>query len=155
MITASNLPLDQQNCLFDSVIPAIKDRNNAVLIDLTRGDWNVKCTDVIKYQTWLWDFVRALVAQLLGDALFQNSLSAEHIEKIVAAHGARHDNEKYARVVPFEEIAENGFNLNISRYVDTFEVEDEIDVVAVQKEIVELETELAAVKKKMAGYLMR
>lgn len=83
----------------------------------------------------------------------QNQLTPEHIDKIIAAHVARKDVEKYARVVPFEELAENGFNLNIPRYVDTFEAEAEIDVVAVQKEIMALERELAEVKKKMAGHL--
>jgi type I restriction enzyme M protein len=83
----------------------------------------------------------------------QNNLAMEHIDKIVATHGARKDIEKYARVVGFEEIAENGFNLNIARYVDTFEPEAEIDVAVVQKEIKALEAELADVKKKMAGYL--
>ncbi len=56
-------------------------------------------------------------------------------------------------MVSFKEIEQNGFNLNIPRYVDTFEAEAEIDVAAVQKEIVALEAELAEVKKKMAGYL--
>ena len=51
------------------------------------------------------------------------------------------------------EIAENGYNLNIPRYVDTFEPEDEINVAAVQKDIVRIEAELAEVRAKMAGYL--
>jgi type I restriction enzyme M protein len=53
----------------------------------------------------------------------------------------------------FEEIKENDFNLNIPRYVDTFEEEQEIDINAVQVEIAKLETELASVKQEMAGYL--
>ncbi|EGG92886.1 type I restriction-modification system, M subunit [gamma proteobacterium IMCC1989] len=53
----------------------------------------------------------------------------------------------------FEEIKENDFNLNIPRYVDTFEEEVEIDIVAVQAEITTLETELADVRKKMAEML--
>ena len=61
--------------------------------------------------------------------------------------------EKYAYVATFEEIEENEFNLNIPRYVDTFEEEPEIDITAVQKEIEELEKELAKVQKKMAEYL--
>ena len=52
-----------------------------------------------------------------------------------------------------EEIKENDFNLNISRYVDTFEEEKEIDITAVQKEIEGLETELANVRNKMSKYL--
>ncbi|OQX82597.1 type I restriction-modification system subunit M [candidate division KSB1 bacterium 4484_87] len=61
--------------------------------------------------------------------------------------------EKYAYVATFEEIEENEFNLNIPRYVDTFEEDPEIDITAVQKEIEELEKELAKVQKKMAEYL--
>ena len=60
---------------------------------------------------------------------------------------------KYSHNASPEEIAENGFNLNIPRYVDTFEPEDEIDVAAVQKDIVRIEAELTEVRAKMAGYL--
>ena len=48
---------------------------------------------------------------------------------------------------------QNGYNLNIPRYVDTFEPEEEIDVAAVQKDIVRIEAELTEVRSKMAGYL--
>lgn len=52
-----------------------------------------------------------------------------------------------------EEIVENDYNLNIPRYVDTYEEEEEIDIVAVQKEIDSLEAELAEVQIKMKAYL--
>jgi type I restriction enzyme M protein len=55
--------------------------------------------------------------------------------------------------VPIEEIAANDFNLNIPRYVDNIEAEEEIDVAAVQKEIDHLEAELAEVRAQMRGYL--
>jgi len=61
--------------------------------------------------------------------------------------------EKYAHVAGFEEIKENGFNLNIPRYVDTFEEEEEIDIDAVQIEIDELEKELKKVRVKMTKKL--
>lgn len=79
----------------------------------------------------------------------QNLLLDEHIEKIVATYKARKDVEKYAHAAPLSEIQENDFNLNIPRYVDTFEEEKEIDIQAVQKEIEQLETELAEVRVKM------
>jgi type I restriction-modification system DNA methylase subunit len=60
---------------------------------------------------------------------------------------------RYSHRASLEEIAENGYNLNIPRYVDTFEPEDEIDVAAVQKDILRIEAELAEVRAKMAGYL--
>jgi type I restriction enzyme M protein len=83
----------------------------------------------------------------------QNSLSDEHIQKIVESVDARKDIEKYAHVATFEEIGDNDFNLNIPRYVDTFEEEAEIDIDAVQVEIEQLENELVAVRTKMATML--
>ena len=83
----------------------------------------------------------------------QNTLSATHIAKIMETYSARAEVEKYAHVAKFAEIKENDFNLNIPRYVDTFEEEEEIDIDAVQKEIDELEKELAAVQVKMAEKL--
>lgn len=83
----------------------------------------------------------------------QNILESAHTAKIIDTFKARADVGKYARVVPVAEIEENSFNLNIPRYVDTFEPEAEIDVKAVQAEIDQLEGELVEVKKRMAGYL--
>ena len=60
---------------------------------------------------------------------------------------------KYAYVADFEEIKENEFNLNIPRYVDTFEEEEEIDIAAVQKEIDGLNWSWPRCEKQMAGYL--
>jgi type I restriction enzyme M protein len=51
------------------------------------------------------------------------------------------------------QLAENGYNLNIPRYVDTFEAEAEIDIAAVQQEIVALEAELASTRSRMDAYL--
>ena len=65
----------------------------------------------------------------------------------------REDVDKYAHLATFEEIAENDFNLNIPRYVDTFEEEEEIDIDAVGREIDQLETELSMVRERMARLL--
>ena len=83
----------------------------------------------------------------------QNSLSEENISKIVNAYKKRKNVDKYAHVASFDEIAGNEFNLNIPRYVDTFEEEAPIDVDAVQKDIDRLEKELAEVRKQMAQKL--
>ncbi|MDA8137892.1 MAG: type I restriction-modification system subunit M [Desulfobacteraceae bacterium] len=83
----------------------------------------------------------------------QNALSDDHIQKIMATVKARKDVDKYAHVAAFEEIKENDFNLNIPRYVDTFEEEQEIDIDAVQQEIEALEKELAEVRLLMAEKL--
>jgi len=61
--------------------------------------------------------------------------------------------DKYAYVATLDEIVENDYNLNIPRYVDTYEEEAEIDVVAVQSEIDVLGAELIEVRAKMKGYL--
>ena len=61
--------------------------------------------------------------------------------------------DKFSYVGTFEEIQENDFNLNIPRYVDTFEEEPEVDIMAVQKEIDVLEEELKRVQMQMDEYL--
>ena len=80
----------------------------------------------------------------------QNALLDEHIEKILETCKGRKDVEKYAHLAGIDEIAENDFNLNIPRYVDTFEEEEEIDIDAVQQEIDRLEEELSRVRVEMA-----
>lgn len=80
----------------------------------------------------------------------KNTLSPQHIDRIAQAYQARADVDKFAHVVAAGEIAENDFNLNIPRYVDTFEEPEPIDIVAVQAEIEQLEAELAEVRNKMA-----
>ena len=83
----------------------------------------------------------------------QNTLLDEHLEKILQTCKARKDADKYAHVADFEEIEENDFNLNIPRYVDTFEEEEEIDIDAVEKEIKRLEKELVKVRGRMGELL--
>lgn len=80
----------------------------------------------------------------------QNTLSNEHIEKIIRTYRERKDVDKYAHVADVAEIKENDFNLNIPRYVDTFEEEEEINIDAVQREIEQLEKELVEVRKQMS-----
>lgn len=87
------------------------------------------------------------------DGKNQNYLRPEDIEKIVKTYKAFKTVEKYAYRATFQEIQENEFNLNIPRYVDTFEEEEEIDIKAVQEEISKLEAELASTRKEMAHYL--
>ena len=83
----------------------------------------------------------------------QNALLDEHIEKILDTYRRRKNMEKYAHLASFKELEENDFNLNIPRYVDTFEEEAEIDIQTVQKEIDNLEGELANVRYKMETLL--
>ncbi len=83
----------------------------------------------------------------------QNKLTQENIKKIVKTYKARKTVDKYAYLASFNEIKENDFNLNIPRYVDTFEEEEEIDLMAVRKERKKLKTELADLEKEMEKYL--
>jgi len=83
----------------------------------------------------------------------QNELAEEHIGKIVTTYRERKAIDKYSAVATPELVAENDYNLNIPRYVDTFEEEEEIDIKAVQAEIEQLEDELAKTRKQLDGYL--
>lgn len=83
----------------------------------------------------------------------QNRLTDANIEKILNTYIERKDVEKYAHCASLEEIKENDYNLNIPRYVDTFEEEEEIDILAVMKEIKELEAKRDELDKEIAVYL--
>ncbi len=83
----------------------------------------------------------------------QNLLAMDNIEKIVSSYNNRKTLDKYAYLATLEEIAENDYNLNIPRYVDTFEEEEEIDLVEVRKEREVLKQQLAELEVEMDGYL--
>ena len=82
----------------------------------------------------------------------QNVLLPEHIDKIMQAVEKRESIEKYAEVVPFSQIEENDFNLNIPRYVDTFEAEEEIDLAKISEKLTALSLEAKQTDKVIAGY---
>jgi type I restriction enzyme M protein len=83
----------------------------------------------------------------------QNKLRQVDIDRIFRAFKERKSIPKYAHLATLKELIENEFNLNISRFVDTFEEEEEIDIKAVEGEIERLEGELIEVRVKMKGYL--
>lgn len=83
----------------------------------------------------------------------QNILTDENTDKIVNTYTIREEVEKFSRLVSLDEIRENDYNLNITRYVDTFEEEAEIDISANLKELAALEPELQKLEKEMAEYL--
>jgi type I restriction enzyme M protein len=80
-------------------------------------------------------------------------MDGAHIAKVLETHRSRAEVEKYSHRASSKEIAENEFNLNIPRYVDTFEAEGEIDIAALQKDISRIESELVDVRAKMVFYL--
>ena len=83
----------------------------------------------------------------------QNVLEEKNVSDIVNAYFERKDIDKFSRVATIEEIEENGYNLNIPRYVDTFEEEELIDIDEVQNNIVRLKGEIAEAEKQLEEYL--
>ncbi|KRI44016.1 type I restriction endonuclease subunit M [Acinetobacter baumannii] len=83
----------------------------------------------------------------------QNNLTEENIAKIIATYRARESIDKYAYLATLQEVKDNDYNLNIPRYVDTFEEEEEIDLVAVRAEREQLKTQLAELEVQIAKYL--
>lgn len=90
-----------------------------------------------------------------GSAKNQNILRTEDIEKIYKTYANWEVIEKYSYSATKEEIIENDYNLNIPRYVDTFEEEEPIDIAATQKEIEELKSKLSVVEEQMTLYLQK
>ena len=82
----------------------------------------------------------------------QNMLREEHINKIVETYRNRTEIEKYSHLATLQEVAENDYNLNIPRYVDTFEAEEEIDIQVVMQEIKSLEAKRAELDKEIDVY---
>jgi type I restriction enzyme M protein len=87
------------------------------------------------------------------DGKSQNHLSRDHLDKILATYRARESVDKYAYLANLEEIQENSFNLNIPRYVDTFEEEEEINLDQVCSERTALKHQLEVVEAKIRKYL--
>jgi type I restriction enzyme M protein len=83
----------------------------------------------------------------------QVTLSDAQEKKIVETYVSRKTIEKYSHAATFDEIKENEFNLNIPRYVDTFEAEAVVDIAKVQQEILDLEKKQAELRVKMNQYL--
>lgn len=84
----------------------------------------------------------------------QNQLSDEDIARIVSTYRDRTEQTRYSRRVSMQEITDNDFNLNISRYVSTAQAEEEVDLVAVHAELVQLEQDLAEAKARHNAFLV-
>ncbi len=82
----------------------------------------------------------------------QNYLENTHIDKIIETYTKRENVEKYSHKASLEEIAENDYNLNIPRYVDTFEEEEPIDLAAVTAAIKQIDLDMVSIDKKIAGF---
>jgi type I restriction enzyme M protein len=82
----------------------------------------------------------------------QNYLRDEDVEKIISTYRQRVEEDKYSYRAPLAEIAENDFNLNIPRYVDTFEEEEEIDLAAVAAELRQCDRDMVAIDEAIKGF---
>jgi type I restriction enzyme M protein len=82
----------------------------------------------------------------------QNYLRAEDIEKLITTYRERTAEDKYSHIAQLEEIAENDYNLNIPRYVDTFEEEEPVDIQAVALELKSLEQDMQSTDQTIANY---
>ena len=83
----------------------------------------------------------------------QNLLTEEHVNKIVQTYLNRETIDKYSYVATLDEVKENDYNLNIPRYVDTFEEEEPVDLQAVSQRIAEIDKEIASIDQELAIYL--
>ena len=82
----------------------------------------------------------------------QNYLRDEDVDRIVDTYAKRVTIEKYSYVASLDEVRENDYNLNIPRYVDTFEEEESVDIEAIASELKTLETEMKTTDETIAEY---
>jgi type I restriction enzyme M protein len=83
----------------------------------------------------------------------QNSIDDEQIQKIFDTYKNKKEIEKYSHLASLDEIKENDYNLNIPRYVDTFEEEEIVNLETTKMNISKIESELVEIKSKMSSYL--
>ncbi len=82
----------------------------------------------------------------------QNYLRECDVEKIVATYNERKTEDKYSYTAPLSEVAENDYNLNIPRYVDTFEEEEPVDLTAVANELVTVRNNRKETEESIKGF---
>jgi type I restriction enzyme M protein len=83
----------------------------------------------------------------------QNVLTDEHINKIVETYRERREEDRYSKRVSMERIAEEGFNLNISRYISTAQAEEEIDLAKTHADLVAVEQRISEAKTRHNDFL--
>jgi len=82
----------------------------------------------------------------------QNYLRDEHLQEILEAYKDRKEIDKFSHLASLKEIKENDFNLNIPRYVDTFEEEEPVDIKEVADEVRVLEEKESEVDRKIEEF---
>ncbi|GAB2323714.1 type I restriction-modification system subunit M [Alkalibacterium sp. m-11] len=98
-------------------------------------------------------FIDASADEYFEKGKNQNKLREEDIQRIVDTYDKFDTIDKYSYVASRDEIKENDYNLNIPRYVDTFEEEEPVDMTEVKQNIQEIKSEIAEVEKQMEAYL--
>ena len=83
----------------------------------------------------------------------QNNLRPEDIKRIVDTYKKRESVSKYAHLASYDEVVKNDYNLNIPRYVDTFEEEEQIDIVALSREMTDLNMQIKQSETDFLGLL--
>jgi type I restriction enzyme M protein len=82
----------------------------------------------------------------------KNALKEKHIKKIITTYRERTTIDKYSYVTALEELAENDYNLNIPRYVDTFEEEEPVDIDAVASELQSIDKDITSTNALIADF---
>jgi type I restriction enzyme M protein len=82
----------------------------------------------------------------------QHYLREEDINKLIATYKNRTAEDKYSHVAPLTEVAENDYNLNIPRYVDTFEEEEPVDLATVSNALKAIDTDMTTTDATIADY---
>ena len=82
----------------------------------------------------------------------QNILKDEHIDKILSAYQNRISENKYSYVAPMSDLRENEYNLNIPRYVNTFDEDESVNLDEISNELKSLESEISKTDNKIADF---
>ena len=98
-----------------------------------------------------------LLIDASGDEHFEkaknkNALRQGDIDRIIEAYSAREFKDKFSYVAKLSEVAENDYNLNIPRYVDTFEPEPEVDLTEVTASLKQIDMKMAELDSKIVGF---
>lgn len=111
------------------------------------------CIVVLKKQRPGRDVLFIDASKLFEKQKKQNVMKQEHIDRVLELYKNRISVDKEAYLATFDEIKENGFNLNIPRYVDTFEEEEQINLADVNEELKSIDTEIGALTSELTGML--
>ena len=111
------------------------------------------CIVVLKKQRDGRDVLFIDASKLFEKQKTQNVMSKEHIDHVLELYLKREDREKEAHLASYEEIKNNDYNLNIPRYVDTSEEEEEIILADLNKELIETDQEIADTQKTLVSLI--